>query len=342
MVFYCLDTESDKWNIEYAIYTKKTYKYQILKPKLFTIVKYNNECNEIDFHIFRTKDMLKLLINYLKDEFFEQKETLRIYCHNLDFDIKFLIAILTSNHFKLKPIRKNRLLSLKAFSTCIIKDKEKNLNYFDFRDSYALLPLSIKELGKIIGLPKLDFDLDESVNEQMIEYCKRDNEIIAKSLKTLIELFTKFGYTTTIEELPLTIPSLSLKLFKEQNKRFNIVKELESGKKITKNQIFDVSPQLNEYFRQFYYGGKTECYNFKIGFNCNYYDKNSLYPNSMLKNKMPLPPYIKAKTQNDESDITENTFALLCVIDESKELYPSIRPTKITLSSISKDCANFP
>jgi thiamine monophosphate synthase len=48
--------------------------------------------------------MLKLLIEYLKDEFLENKKTLRIYCHNLDFDIKFLISALTSNHFKKSSI----------------------------------------------------------------------------------------------------------------------------------------------------------------------------------------------------------------------------------------------
>lgn len=332
MVFYCLDTESDEWNIEYATYIKNNYRYQILEPQLFTIIKFDDDCNELDSHVFyNKKHLLHQLITYLKDEIIESKQkALRIYCHNLDFDIKFLVSILTKNHFKLKPIRKNRLLSMKVFtSKANPKDTKKPINklWFDFRDSYALLPLSIKSLGTIIGLPKLEIDYKfKEITPEIIEYCKRDNQIVAKSLLTLIELFKKFGYATTIPELPLTIPSLSLKLFLEKNKKYEILKEIESsGKIIKKSLLFDVKKKDNEYFRKYYFGGKTECYNFNIAEDIIAEDKNSLFPYEMKSHKFPIPPYLPLRAKNlKESDISENTFAILCEIDESKELYPLI------------------
>lgn len=271
--------------------------------------------------------MLQLLTTYLIDEFIENhKHTLRIYCHNLDFDIKFLISILTHNKFTLNPVRKQRLLAMR----CVKNDKL----YFDFRDSYALLPFSIKELGKIVNLEKIDIDLDTIDYHLLSKYCKRDNEIVAKSIQALILLFNRFGLPNLLpESIPLSIGSLSLKLFKIKNKHLEIEKIIEkSGKKIKKNKIFEISKSMNEYFRLYYFGGKCECLNFTIGKSIKCYDFNSLYPFTMKNNLFPIPPYIKIKSDKP-TDINENTFALLCEIDESNEIYPLI-PTRNELNEV--------
>lgn len=334
MVYYILDCETDEWNIKKAIHTKNNYNYQILNIKIIGLIKFDKE-NLIEQKIFHS-NQLNLLANYLLDEYLENKKTaLRIYSHNLDFDIKFLINIFLKKGLLVKPIQRSRMLSCKIQMKGNKEKHKSNATLIDFRDSFALLPLSIKKIGKIVGLEKLEINYDDldKTTPKWIDYCLRDCEITQKGLLALCKLFEKFNYPIEIEELPLTIPSLSIKLFLKENQHYKFKKELSNGCKLQKNALFDISPNLNEYFRKFYFGGRCECFNFNIAEFCDYYDKNSMYPNVMIKHKFPIPPYIPLCTTNQDH-ISNLTFGIECTVDESNESIPLI-PVRFTIIDTS-------
>lgn len=140
-------------------------------------------------------------------------------------------------------------------------------------DSMNVLPGSVKKLGEQIGLPKLDIDEsykeggeDIEVTPEMIEYCKRDCEIV------WLSLLKAFSMTQTTS---LTISSLSMYYFR----RFHL-----------KEPVFH--NKHNDEFFNSYYGGRTEA--FKIGpCKASVYDINSLYPFVMSEMYFPDPAKLK-------------------------------------------------
>lgn len=323
---YIFDCETDEWNKDKALELHKTYSVQYLDIKLVCIMKFEETELLEKRYFFDSSQFLR----YLLEEYRQERKTLKIYSHNLDFDIKFILSNLSGNGLKLIPVKNNRLLSMKCYRIKVQAKNNKKIKkkVFEFRDSYAIIPLSIKKIGKIVGLEKIEIDYNESdkSNSEWVRYCFRDCEICQKGLEKICELFKTFDYPIEISELPLTLPSLSLKLFMKENEKYEFQKELKEGKSLKKNGLFEVPPKLNQIFREYYFGGKTECLHFGIGVNVNYYDYNSKFPDIMINHLFPIPPYISLKN-NKHNQPNEYTFALLCLIDESKSLFPLI-PTK--------------
>lgn len=130
---------------------------------------------------------------------------------------------------------------------------------------------SLKVLGEMIGLPKLDVDFEESTLEELKTYCKRDVEII----KAAMEQYYQLIIDNDLGRFSMTKASQAFNAYRH---RFMI------------NPIYiHNEDEIKDFERQAYMGGRVEC--FKIGkikggpFLS--LDVNSMYPFIMKNYDMP-------------------------------------------------------
>ena len=225
------------------------------------IEKYNKKCNTkyitpqqvfTDYYLRRT----------LKDE------PLYLFAHNISYDIRHILdeQLIKDADFKLKVG-----ISENVF---IYKYGKKNYDVI-FLSTTNYFRTSLKELGKIFKLDKLDFEINnessleiKNMSERALTYCYRDVEILKRVVINLIN-FTKdkckFSYT---------IASTAFNIYRHQFYDENI-------------RIHHL-PDIEFFERLSYYGGRTEC--FRIGLYKNIYklDINSMYSDSMLNHDYPI------------------------------------------------------
>lgn len=200
-------------------------------------------------------------------------------------------------------------------------DKKEKKNYYSltFADTMSHLKASVKDLGKIIGVEKMErpaFLGKKPNNAQEWEYMKayniRDSYISFKFMDFLQENYNRQG-----AKLQLTVSSTGMDLFRR--------KYLGKGWIQEPREVI-----LNNYMA--YYGGRTEAFkrgNFSVE---NYrkikvYDKNSLFPSQLEKNKFPYPQgYMKKKVTSSDIDQFEGVCeaTLYC----PKDFYFPLVPCK--------------
>lgn len=233
-----------------------------------------------------------------------------IYCHNLSFDGTFIIHYLLEIGYKhneditaLKEREFNSSIDITGSIYSITLKEKKKISIYC---SYKLTGLSIKKLGKLVGVEKLDETHDytelkkyktlSEVPEEEIKYLTNDVEIQRLGLIKCFEM--------KIEGL--TKSSACFKIWKSM--AWHEYKKRVSGEldETTKN-IVDAS----------YRGGITminKKYQDTILYNLRNYDVNSLYP-SVMYNKMPVGAPFIAK---NEDDIPKNYSARLYEIYVNK------------------------
>ena len=184
---------------------------------------------------------------------------------------------------------KNEFTSVQSYKSIKNKKSRKSLTFLDSMN-YAML--SVEEMGKVIGISKLNHPLfigeypkNKEQWDEMIKYNLRDSEITYKFMKFLINAFEMLGAT-----FKKTIASTSMSLFK--NKYLNDI--------YYQPDIDILKEQFNAYF-----GGRTEA--FKRGYLLDYsaepspyflYDFNSLYPSVMYDNEYPNPNTLRITHAN--------------------------------------------
>jgi len=195
-----------------------------------------------------------------------------IFAHNAEFDLTCVYG-----HIIKKLDRKA------IFNGRFISATNGNCK---FADSYNIFPGSVKKIGDIINLPKLDIEGNYTtgkvtkISAKMIKYCERDCEIIYKAL---LEIFTFVG------NVKITIGSLTLDLYRRKFQPFNI----------------DFNEDICSEFFNSYYGGRVEA--FKIGkTNSLKYDVNSMYSYVMANCIFPNPKFLK-----QSKDISYSHFMFL-------------------------------
>ena len=253
-------------------------------------------------------DFINKLLILLKN-----KKTI-IYAHNLSgFDGIFLLAhlIKNSNKLDIKPLVYNgKIISIEF----ITKDNKVIL----FKDSYLLLPISLRKLCSAFNienkkgyfpfklkdinyigiLPSNEYWNDITIEnykllveeykdkvwnfkEEAIKYCQLD----CISLYDLISSFNNliFNEFNVNSNKCLTLPSLAMKIFK--------------SKYMPKDSIYQLLGNIEKDIRSSYTGGAVDMYIphniFEAKDNINtdnlfYYDVNSLYPFVMNTMKMPI------------------------------------------------------
>ncbi len=153
-----------------------------------------------------------------------------------------------------------------------------------FYDTGNFIPLSVKVMGDILKIPKLETPkamgrvckTDKEFKELLI-YNKRDCEISKKFLDLLQETFNSLG-----AELKMTIASTSMNLFRRKYHRFVMFHE---------TSFLDDSKYYDFIFNA-YFGGRTEAFSRGKVTKARVYDINSLYPSVMI-NKFPHPHSVK-------------------------------------------------
>ncbi len=128
-----------------------------------------------------------------------------------------------------------------------------------FRDTLNHWKMSVEEMGKRIGLPKI-----KTRNFRNVEYCRRDTEITYRFVMEMKNQYAKIGCN-----LKATIGSTALEYYYSK-----------FGDRPSDEEVLEF--QEIEFCKKGYYGGRTEIFFTKpvVG-NIQYFDINSLYPSVM-------------------------------------------------------------
>jgi hypothetical protein len=275
---------------------------------------YINSYAQVVNGVIDQKQLFDSFIHQLITLFPTKSKSLIVYAHNLSgFDGIFLL-----NHLlpfgKVEPIIYNSKL-------IAIKVRLINGKTVTFKDSYLLLPSSIRKLCKAFKIEEskglfpfslrnifykgifpaykywtgitleqyLDMKMEWkgktwSFKDEAIKYCNLD-------CKCLFEILVKFNdliynqFSVSIHN-SLTLPSLSMRIYK--------------SKFMPQNTIYQLTPNIDRDIRQSYTGGAVDVYkphnrisSWLINYNIEYeklfyYDVNSLYPFIMANTPMPV------------------------------------------------------
>lgn len=233
---------------------------------------------------------------------FINKRNSDCFFHNLKFDGEFLLSYLLNNGFTYveKKPKENE------FSTIIdhmgtfyqIEVRWYNGKKTWFKDSFKLLPFSVRKIGKDFGIGEtkgeIDFQQAQADNYKLtperLDYVNRDVLVIAKALK---KCYFDYG------KVKMTIGANALFLYKTQ-----FIKDF--------RKIFpELDKEVDRFFRKGYHGGfcwvNPKIQGQVLGYG-RVFDVNSLYPYSMTK----LLPYGKPLYFNGE--YKQNKYYPLYVI----------------------------
>ena len=193
-----------------------------------------------------------------------------MFAHNTQFDFKMLDGF--NQLFKRGWELTNHYVKNKTFILNFKHKENKTMLYI--WDTMNYVPQSLKDLGKSVGLEKLEVEFDDVSDNDLEVYCKRDTEIIYKYIKKLVE----FLETNNLSRLKATAGSLSFNTFRHRFYQPDI--------ETRKIYIHDWKKAI-ALERESYHGGITDC--FKLGtYNDLYkFDINSMYPYIMRDKPVP-------------------------------------------------------
>lgn len=231
-----------------------------------------------------------------------------MFAHNMDFDFKILDGF--SNLHKLGWKLTKQYVRNKIFILTFIKDNF----YLHIWDTMNYFPETLKELGKSVGLPKLEVNFDDVPNRDLEIYCKRDTKIIYLSIKNLLNFLERHK----LSKLKATKGSLSMNIFKN---KFYKPKKKDINSQIAIHKV-KYAIKLE---RDSYRGGISDC--FRVGKYQNLYkvDINSMYPKEMRDKKVP----IRLEAHFTESNYTQKQ--LKEIYNKSKDSFGFILDVLIEL-----------
>lgn len=174
--------------------------------------------------------------------------------HNLYIDNSFL----DNSNFIMSIKEKNKIDEKKHYT---------GTNYI-FLDTMNYVKKSLKAIGEMIGLNKLDIDFNTCSDDELKKYCYRDVEITQKFILEWI----KFLRDNDLGNFQYTLASQSFSSFRHRFMKTDI-------------GIHNIVSAI-ELERKSYRGGRNEV--FRFGKNYAYiYDVNSMYPYVMACNRYP-------------------------------------------------------
>lgn len=137
-----------------------------------------------------------------------------------------------------------------------------------FNDTFNYCRMSLKKIGKALGFPKDEIPLDSRKDHQWEEYCRRDVEVTAKCVDTLIQ----FART---HDLGPWQPTLAALAFSSYRHRF-----------MSHNVLVHTYTEPLQMERRGYYGGlvDTQYIGSVQDGEIHEYDVNSMYPWACLEN----------------------------------------------------------
>src|SRR5690349_7236912 len=198
------------------------------------------------------------------------------------YDHRFVLAYVTKLGWSWQTIQSGNLL-------IIIKVRHPKGREISFCESARLMPDSVANIGKTVGLTKLDVDrtkIEDLTKEQVETYCLRDCEIVLLGIQYLKKVFDSVGC-----DFAYTLASISTRWVRRSEvlEWHNFYEEI--------NGRLEYSPkmlQADEFCLPAYFGGRVEV--FRTGVfhkKLYYYDVTSSYPWSMTHE---LPTYFSGFT----------------------------------------------
>ena len=206
-----------------------------------------------------------------------------IYFHNLSFDGEFILWWLLENGYTYQEelIDENTFKSIidECGSIYAITLKHNGC-LSEFRCSYKLFPKSIKEIGELVGIEKLNethnyeelknYKSVDELPEEEVKYITNDVRIMVELIKYLQEKGVK----------GLTMSSSAYKNWLKD--KYSLCKN---------NMKKSPNEEIVEIVRKSYRGGITKVNQKYAGIEFNdviSFDVNSLYPSVMYENPMPI------------------------------------------------------
>ncbi len=181
----------------------------------------------------------------------------------------------------------DKFLTLTYNESAFIKGQWSGYNIL-FRDTLRHWLMSVKKMGDLIGLPKLEV---KNGNYNDVKYNRRDTEIVFRFVEEMAQ-----RYDSMDAIMKNTLPSTAFNLFKRDFCKINTDRP---------------SEEICDMLMQAAYGGRVEI--FKTGLlggpiDC--YDINSLYPSVMASKEYPLP---ECGQFVDDLDLKEEFIAQVTV-----------------------------
>lgn len=200
------------------------------------------------------------------DYILQDKQVLYVLSANIWFDIRNsgLFRYLMDNGAELVNFHIKALM-------VIIKLHYKGTTIM-FLNMQQLIPVSVKKYGEMVGMEKLDVDLETKDVAKLMKYCQRDTDIITEVFRQWLE----FLRTNDLGRFGLTLASQAFISYRH---------------KFMYEKIFiHKIPIVTQFERDGYYGGRTEIfYKGRLPAGTIYgLDINSMYPGVMAENKMPV------------------------------------------------------
>lgn len=165
---------------------------------------------------------------------------------------------------------------------------------FEFRDSYTYTEQPLKQLGKEVGIPKLDYDYSEirlpitPLSDKELSYCENDVRILTEYFMREVNQYKN------VSRLPLTL-----------TQRVNRVISSNMAKDCTKQQRFQLAARqldaeedrvLLNYLRVAYFGGfnyATQFYRSDVLDNVHGADIDTSYVSQILFHRFPATKFKK-------------------------------------------------
>lgn len=203
---------------------------------------------------------------------------LYVFAHNWSFDGPVLKI------FHLLPPAGWKLTRAIIQSPPIILRWKKERNTIVCLDTLNWFKFSLAKLGDRVGIEKLPFPDDNATSEQWDTYCKRDVEVLQRTVRAWLSFIED-------NDLGGFAPTLASQSFRAFRHRFMA------------HEIFfdDCEPAL-KLSRDSYHGGRVEAFRIgKIEGPIYCYDVNSMYPAVMQSNLYP----IKLITRTIHADVKD-------------------------------------
>jgi hypothetical protein len=242
---------------------------------------YTTETGETIYEAFDTFDLWyasfrQLLIRYKKYRYFYGRIS-RVYAHNgAGFDYLSLYKELSERNL-ITDAQYFMADSAGLGLSCVLEGVFK----VTFSDSYRLMPASLDSLSKTFGVQHIKQEVpDECKNNYLLfkekypslfwSYLKHDVLGLQEVIYSFwMMVYTKFG---NIGTLPMTLPSLALRVFSKQ---------------LNEPIMTPSNDELKTFERRAYNGGLTLCMRTGEVENINVYDVNSMYPFVMASEVYP-------------------------------------------------------
>lgn len=222
------------------------------------------------------------------DDIVNETGKVTIYAHNWNFDFPVLkgFKTLESMGYELKTI-------VDQGPPIILRYKHEK-GKIDIIDSMNYYQQKLEDMGKTLGVEKIDVDFETCTDNELKIYCRQDVKILRGAMINLM----KYLHVNNLSRLTHTVSSIAFTAFCRRFKPVDI--------------FIDGNEKRVSVTRESYFGGRSEC--FRVGkykSKLRLIDVNSQYPFVMRNNKFPVKTF--AMYKNVDHNELSNLILKYCV-----------------------------